>query len=187
MTIGDVLAVVAGIMATGVTMWALLIVMALVFAGRVGRAQTLLLTRPLRATGVGLILALTAGLFGLALVNQPNGLLKLFGWILLVGLLQIGALGGGGLALLIGGRIREGAPDLSPFGALGRGAGFLVAASLTPAVGWFLIWPLSTLAALGSGCLALLPPRRRPEPSAATATAPASIPPVAASDVGAVS
>jgi len=139
------------VLAAGASLWALLVAAALVFAKRAARAQARLETQPLKTFGGGLLVAVTAGVIGIGLVSQPSGLLKLFGWVVLLGLLALSALGGGGLALLVGARIRETSPRLTPFAALGRATGLLVAATWTPILGWFVVLPLGLVAALGAG------------------------------------
>lgn len=166
MTIGDVLALIAGVVSVCVSVWALLMGTALLFTRRTAAARTRLENHPLRALGIGALIVAVGGVGGVVLLNQPNGLLKLFGWALLLGLLAVSALGGGGLVLLASDRVRGMEPRFSAFAALGRGAGLLVVAGLVPLLGWFLIAPLMLVASLGAGCQALL--RRddttRPDP-----------------------
>ena len=155
MVMGDVLAVIAGVVTACLSLWALLVGAALLFERQANEARTRLEVRPLRALGLGAALVITAGLVAIILINQPNGLLKLIGWILFLGLLALSALGGGGLALLVSGRIRGAEPRLSVLGALGRGAGLVVAAGLVPVLGWLLIMPLAMIATLGAGVQAV--------------------------------
>ena len=153
MIIGDVLGTTFLVLSVCVSLWALLLGIALVFAEPSAEARTRLETRPRQALAVGASMALAGGGLGLLLANLPNGLIKLIGWALLLALLVLAALGGGGMALLIGERIEKCAPRLSSFGALGRGAGLLVAAGLVPLLGWFVLTPLCLLTALGAGTL----------------------------------
>lgn len=155
MTIGDVLAVVAGVFAFSGSLWGLLVGVCVLFGERAERAREALEARPLRVLGGGTAVAATAGGIGLILLNQPNGLLKFVGWVLLLGLLAVAALGGGGLALVVRGRLLRMEPHLSPLGALGRGSALLVVAGFVPLLGWFGVAPLATLAALGAGLQAL--------------------------------
>ncbi len=114
MIIGEVLGVTFIALAACISLWALLIGIALVFGERAAEAQMRLETRPFPMLAVGVGLALTAGLVGQILVSQPNGMLKLVGWALLLGLLTLSLLGGAGLALIVAGRIRQAAPRLLP-------------------------------------------------------------------------
>jgi hypothetical protein len=151
MIIGDVLGVTFIALAACVSLWALLIGTALVFGERAAEAQTRLETRPFPMLGIGVGLALTAGLIGQILVSQPNRMLKLVGWALLLGLLTMSVLGGAGLALIVAGRIQQAAPRLTLFAALGRGAGLMIAGGLVPVIGWFVVLPLGVLTTLGAG------------------------------------
>ena len=100
MTIGDILGIIAGVTTVCVSVWSLLIGGTLFFSRRTATAQTRLETAPLRALGIGALLAAIIGAGGVTLLNQPNGLLKLCGWAMLLAMLAVGALGGSGLALL---------------------------------------------------------------------------------------
>ena len=151
MIIGEVLGVTFIALAACISLWALLIGIALVFGERAAEAQMRLETRPFPMLAVGVGLALTAGLVGQILVNQPNGMLKLVGWALLLGLLTLSVLGGSGLALIVAGRIQQAAPRLTLFAALGRGAGLMIAGGLVPVIGWFVVLPLGVLSTLGAG------------------------------------
>src|SRR3954451_14828015 len=115
MTLGDVLATVTGILAAGASLWAALVLTGLLFEGRARAAAAQLQQRPGRCIGMGLLVLGTAGLIGLALINQPNGLLKLIGWISLGLLFSMATLGGSGLTLFVADRIRNGDTGLSPF------------------------------------------------------------------------
>lgn len=167
--VGDVLAVVAGIISACAALSLLLAGMALLFGRRAAAARETLERTPGRSLLLGAALALTAGAVALVLLNLPSGLLKLIGWALLLGLFFVSALGGSGLALLVGERVREKAPDLSAYGALTRGAMLVVVAGLVPLLGWFLLMPLTLLATLGAGAQALL---RRPRPAPVPAAMP---------------
>ncbi|MCC6442579.1 MAG: hypothetical protein IT210_03865 [Armatimonadetes bacterium] len=161
LTIGDVLAVIGSVMLICVSTWALLMAMALLFEGRVAQAEIRLMMAPGRAFGAGLLLAVTVGLFAVALLSQANGLVKLIGWSLFLGLLLVSALGASGLARLIGHRIEAVEKDISPLRAYGRGAAICVAAGLVPMVGWFLITPALLMVSLGAGFQAI---RHRTKP-----------------------
>jgi hypothetical protein len=159
MTIGDVLAVVAGVIGAALSIWSLVVGAALLFERRARRAAYLLETRPLACLARGAMSAATAGLFAILLLSQANGLVKLIGMSLFLGLAGTAALGAGGLALLVADRIRGLDPRLSPFAALGRGAALMVLAGLVPLLGWFLVTGTAFLVSLGAG-LAVLRLRR---------------------------
>jgi hypothetical protein len=182
MIIGDVLGTTFLVLAVCVSLWALLVGIALVFRESAASARGRLEARPGHALAVGALVGLVAGGLGTVFANLPNGLVKLIGWALLLGLTALAALGGGGMALLVGARIQDASPRLSPFGALGRGAGLLIAAGLVPLLGWFLVVPLSLLAALGAGASAVFAawqagrPRRRTHPVLAGGGPPPVVP-----------
>src|SRR5207244_1031003 len=103
------------------------------------------------------------------LLGNPNPLVKLVGWALLSYLLAISAVGGGGLALLVGERIGRMEPGISRFSALARGAGLIVVMGLVPLFGWFAYVPLVIVIAIGAGGQAIFS-RPRPHPVANSAT-----------------
>ncbi len=156
MTIGDVLAMIAGVSALCFSVWSLLMGGTLLFPARAETARTRLENTPLHALGTGVLMVAVGGAGGLVLINQPNGLLKLFGWVLLLGLLTMGALGGTGFVLLAGERARQFDAELSTFTACRRGAALIVVAALTPLVGWFLVAPLLIISSLGAGLYSFL-------------------------------
>lgn len=175
MTIGDVFAAVSIIIGLGLSGWALLVGLALIFTQFAAQAQGHLENAPGAAFGTGLALVATIGVGAVALLNAPNGLLKLVGWLLLLVLIVLSALGAGGLALLLNHRIRGMEPELSPFRALCRGAALLALAGLMPVLGWFVVTPLVIITALGASIRTLWQARR----AVAPVTAP-SLPAVAA-------
>ncbi len=155
MTIGDVLAVVAGIGSACVAAWALLLGMALLFNRRANLAQQNFEASPWRVLATGAVLALLGVGGAIVLLNQPNGILKLVGWALLLATLALAALGAGGLILLLAESVQRAQPGMSHFHALLRGAGLLVAAGLVPLLGWLLVVPLTILVSTGAGWCAL--------------------------------
>ena len=155
MTIGDVNAMIAGVGATGVTLWASLLGISALFGERTRRAANVIEAQAGRTLGLGAALAVSAGAIGLIFVNQPNGLLKFVGWVMLAGLLAMAALGSAGLSRVAGARVGRMDPNLSTLGAVGRGAGLLVTAGFLPFLGWFGFFPLMLFISLGAGCRAM--------------------------------
>ena len=155
MTIGDVLAVVAGVLAVGATLWAAIIAFALLFADRTTQAAGLLEQKPASVLRTGTLVLIVAGVVGLILINQPIGLIKLVGWVMLAGLFALALLGSAGLARVVGERVRTGERRVGPFVGLCRGAGFVVAAGFLPLVGWFALFPVALVASLGASVIAL--------------------------------
>jgi hypothetical protein len=154
MTIGDVLAVVAGIGSACVAAWTALVASALLFSRHAQRGQTALEAHPWRTVFSGFV-------GSIALMNLPNGLVKLLGWVLLLAMLSLGALGGGAVAKLMAQRVQQSETRLSHFGALLRGAAIPVVSSLLPFVGWFVFLPLGLSAALGAGWSSLRTAKQR--------------------------
>ncbi len=155
-SIGDVLAVAGVLIGLMISAWAMLIGAVLLFGRKTACAQELVSRSPAGALGRGAIVVLTVGLVGRILISQPNGLLKLIGWGLLVVLLATAVIGAGGLVQLIAGRIRQMDPQMPDYAALGRGAALMIVASLMPVIGWFIVVPLVLLISLGAGLHALL-------------------------------
>ena len=160
-TIGDVFSVVAAILAICVSAWAFMLTTALLFRQRTHIAQSDIEARPWRAFGIGLLLLLTIGVVSLGMIGNPIPGIKLMGTLLMLGLLSIAAVGGGGLAQLIGERMRPMDPALSAYGAIGRGAAIIVVAGLLPLVGWWVFAPVVLAVSLGSGVFALFARQQR--------------------------
>ena len=106
MTIGDVLAVVGFISGVCLSLWVLLIGVALLFEAKAGAARRVLENEASRAFGLGIVLVLPLGFASIALINAP-GALKVLGFVLIAALLATSLLGGAGLALLMGERTRR--------------------------------------------------------------------------------
>jgi len=154
-TIGDVLAVIGIVVATIVSLWALVIAVSVLFGERTARARERIEHSPGKVTLLGAVIALVLGIIVAALLNQPNGLLKLVGWIMYLLLLLTAAVGFSGLAALVAQRLKQLEPSLTPYGALSRGALFCVLATLVPILGWFVVGPLIGFASVGAGVEAL--------------------------------
>ncbi len=167
MTFGDVLAAIAAILATAVTLWAAVLMAGLVFPESTRRAAEALETQPMRLVGRGILVALLGVGLGLVLLNVPFGALKLAGWLLLLATLLMATLGAAGLATMLGDRMRGLAPERSAFAAMARGAALSVAAGCVPALGWLAIFPLQLFASLGAGLVAVQSFRVRARATAA--------------------
>jgi hypothetical protein len=141
------------------SVWAMLVCVTLLFTQKATCAQTEWQEHSLRAFALGVLLTATAGLAGMVLLQQANGLFKLIGWVLLLALFGLSTVGSSGLALLVAERVQGVEPQMSRFGALIRAAGFLIAMGLVPLLGWFLITPITIIMSLGAGCRTL---RRTP-------------------------
>jgi hypothetical protein len=155
MTIGDVQGTIAMIAGTSGALWASQLATAAIFSQKTHRAAEQIERNPGKSFRAGLGLAVTAGVVGFILVNQPNGVLKLVGWVMLAGLFALALIGSAGLATLVAGRLRNMDPKLSHLGAVGRGAAFLIAAGLLPFLGTFLLFPAMLCFSLGGGLRAV--------------------------------
>ncbi len=154
-TIGDVLAVVGIVVASVLSLWALVMAMSLLFSERTAIARARIEHSPGKVTLLGAVIALVLGIVVAGLLNQPNGFLKLVGWIIYLLLLVVGAIGFSGLSRLVAERLSRIEPSLTPYAALSRGALFCVLATFVPILGWFLVGPLMGFASVGAGIEAL--------------------------------
>lgn len=173
MTIGDVLATVAGILAACASLWAAILVMLLLFSKRTEAVAERIEHMPWRCAGMGILALFSAGIITVILVNQPNGLFKLLGWLSLAFLLALAAFGSAGLSRVVAHRILAADPNVPPFRAAGYSAGLLVATGLLPVLGW-LILAVSLLTSLGAATLTLW--RRKKAKTAAAEPIPVAAP-----------
>jgi len=152
---GDVLAFISLLIGTCLSAWSLTMAYGLLFPGKSEVAKMEVAARPWKCVGRGALLLFTVGLFSLILATKvPNPLIKLFGWMLLLTILLLAALGMAGIALIAGERLRKMAPDMSHYAAFSRGAAFLIVGCIVPLVGWLAFGPILYLAAIGAGCKA---------------------------------
>lgn len=145
-TIGDVLGIVAFLAGVGGTAWAMTVAMGILFPEQTARASGA--TQGAFKRG---LLPLGVGVASLVLFNLPVPGAKLLAMAMLLGTLALAALGLAGLSRVAGRRIALLAPGMDEYPAFLRGAGFLVAASLFPVLGWFLFAPVAFVTALGAG------------------------------------
>lgn len=155
MTLGDVLAVVAGLVGAAVSWAAVLLLTALLFPAATQRACNRLELRPWRSLLVGILLAGTIGASGVALWGAGPGGLKVLGFLLLFVLWLDLCIGAAGVTQLIGVRIGEKAPGLSPFKSLSYASAIFSVAMFFPFLGWFFVGPLVVFWSVGSGIAAL--------------------------------
>jgi hypothetical protein len=169
---GDVLAFVALLIGTCVSAWALTMANGLLFPGKSWVAQQEVSTHPWRCIGRGALVVLTLGLAGLILVGQvPNPLVKLFGWVLLLAIFSVAALGMAGVALNAGERLQKLAPEMNHYAAFSRGAAFLIVGCILPIVGWLAFGPALYLASIGAGFKAVFTRVEETSPMAHAETA----------------
>jgi hypothetical protein len=151
LTFGDVLFFVAGLIGLCISVWGLVLGVALFFPMRCSGARSSIQVAPWKSLLLGLLLVGAFGFVGLALLGNPAPAAKLVGWMFIVALLAIGAIGAGGMALLAAERLRPLDDQMSEYGAISRGALILVVAGLVPFLGWFFIAPLAMAISVGSG------------------------------------
>lgn len=157
--LGDVLAVVASLVGICLTAWTTLLALSLLFPSRAERAADGIRIAPGRTFGWGVVLTAILGFAGLVLLGNPAPVAKLVGWLIMLTLLSLAALGASGLSLVLGGRVRDNEPHLSTYAALMRGAALVVVPGLLPVLGWFLVAPVVLLLGVGAGTRALRPIR----------------------------
>jgi hypothetical protein len=152
---GDVLAFVSLLIGTCVSAWALMMAYGLLFPGKSWVAQQEITSRPWTCVGRGAAIVLTVGLGGAVLLTVPNPLIKLVGWLLLLGIFSVAALGMSGVAMMAGERLQKLAPETNNFAAFSKGATVLILGCILPIVGWFAFAPALYLTAIGAGVKAL--------------------------------
>lgn len=160
-TTGSALTVLGALLGICLSVWSLMVGAALICHRRAELASRRIEGRPWRTFFIGIPVAAVLGLLAAALTASPNPLGKLLGLLVYALLVAIAASGAGGLALLVGTRVRESAAGLSDYGALSRGATLIVLACLAPLVGWFVVTPAVLLLSVGAGFLAICFSRNR--------------------------
>ncbi len=160
-TIGDSFSIVALIVGICLSAWALIMSVALVFPGKAEHARLRLVHKPWASFFLGLGIWLVPGAISFAFLANPLPLAKLVGWMGVLALLSIAAIGSAGLATLASERLRAMAPDQTVYASLSKSAAYIVIAGVVPILGWFLIVPFLILASTGAGVMALLAKSRQ--------------------------
>lgn len=171
MTLAQVQAAVAVVAILIVTWSGLLMAVALLIPDHTSRAEQALDNSPRRCFLIGVAMV-GAIVLGLVLLNIPNPLVKLAGFLGLLWISGILTLGAAGIARMMGKRTSEISGAKSSFGALVSGTLIYSMAIGFPFVGWFVFAPFSLICALGAGVSALLPNRN----SSSLPLKPSSIP-----------
>lgn len=153
---GDVLAFVSLLIGTCISAWALTMAYGLLFPGKCWVAQQEISARPWKCIGRGALVILTIGLIGAILLSVPNPVVKVAGWLVLLGIFSVAALGIAGVALNAGERLQKLAPEMNHYAAFSKGAAILIVGCILPIVGWFAFAPALYLASIGAGVKALL-------------------------------
>ncbi len=153
MTIGDVLAVAAGLILTGTAWAATLLLFALAFPGRAAAAQANLTGSPKRCLAAGLGTVAAAGLLAAICAGAAAGPIKLIVGVLGAGIGLASALGSAGAVRLLGNRITEMGAPMTPFASLTRASALYVLAGFLPIIGWFVLLPAALFLSVGSAVL----------------------------------
>ena len=151
MTLGDVLAAVSLVITTGFAAFCAMLLSALLFPSRASRAAREIEFHPWKCTLVGLFIGVPWALIGIQIFSVPNPVFRVFGLGILLILFFVAAAGSGGHAKLVAGRIARTSKFDSELGSAALGTFLVVGASLLPLVGWFVIAPILSLSAIGSG------------------------------------
>ena len=128
---------------------------AALFPAVVERAKQQYDTRPVRATliGIGLALPFIAVSIGIGKVAHPVA--KMVG-VALIGIpVLYGLLGSAGLALRIGAGLKSSIDDTQPWRRILRGSVVLSLTFLLPVIGWFIIMPWALISGLGAAVVAM--------------------------------
>lgn len=172
MTIGDILAVIAAILAVAATWAAAILALGLLFSAKVEAVRELLTVAPGRVFLRGLLTTVAVALVAMVVNSSHSGPTRILAGALWCGLLILSAIGSAGIARLLAERIEAAGSNAAGFPVLVRATALYVAAGFLPVVGWFVITPLALLFSVGAASAALLPGRRRTRP-AETAPSPA--------------
>jgi hypothetical protein len=135
----------------GVMLWT-----ALLFPRPAERARAALERRPWRCFLLGLVLVGILGVPAIAMMNAAHGLIKLAGWVVVFPLVSVLVVGLTAMANLLGERLRQLSPAITPLGSLVRGAITLELALILPIFGWFLFAPLVAITLAGAGAIGCL-------------------------------
>lgn len=172
MTIGDVMAFVAIILAISLATWGCILGFAFLFPNRVQDARGEWTAHPYR-TLIGGVLAGTALLtIAIAAFVAPPLIAKVFGACLGLYVLGQATLGVAGLAEEIAERMRESRSEISRYASIAASAKLLIFAMLIPVLGTFIVAPLLLGGGFWAGQFGKLAAKRKSVPAAA--------PPVAA-------
>ncbi len=163
MTLAQVQAAVAIVVALIATWSGLLMAVALALPELTGRAEHALEARTRRCfvNGIASLLLLV---LSVALLRLPNPLAKVIGQALMLLLAATLTVGMAGIAQLMGKRIGEMSGAKTSFGALARGSLVLSLALFFPYMGWLIFAPISSVCAAGAGAIALIPKHREARP-----------------------
>lgn len=162
LSLGDVLAVVGLVLGVGISSWALVIAMSLLFEDRSKHAARTIQESPWKTGLIGLAFHASLGTIGFVLLSVPNPGAKLAGSLVLLALIMVTTVGVAGLVGLAARRIRQLDPNMSAYGALSRATTCVVIPCMLPLVGWLLLGPVVLCLGLGAGMRAMRQPQVAP-------------------------
>lgn len=136
---------------------ALLVVLGVLFPQHVQRSSRTAAQSPGRSFWIGAVNVLFFGALALALLSSVVPLLQAVGVIIAAAVIAAMAIGLGGMVQLAGERIL---PTASPLRRTAWSALIVVAACLTPYVGWLLLFPYLVFRGVGGWLLGSLRERR---------------------------
>ena len=155
----------------------------LLFPSLIRRAQTRVEKSLARSFWLGLLILIAVTIPIVILLALPIGPAKFAGWILLAASLMLSSIGSAGIAAHLGEQMKRAGNGFTPLGGFIRGAVILELAAFFPLLGWFFLWPLALITALGATIFALLNWMPREKNQIPAATTSASNPPISNSPV----
>jgi hypothetical protein len=159
MTLAQVQAGVAFLFGIVASLTGLLVAVALLLPNHAGMAERALDETPKRCFWRGMAL-LVILILGFIAIGNPLPLIKLVGFLMLMGVAGLITLGCAGMARLMGRRIGEMSGARSSLGCLVRGGLAYSIGVMFPIVGWWLLAPLSAVCAAGAGWISVRPTPR---------------------------
>jgi hypothetical protein len=166
MTIGDILAVIAAILAIAATWDATILLAALCFPAKVTLAQEKITTAPGRTFLRGFLTTLAVAIVAAIINASHSGPTRVVAGALWSGLLILSAVGSAGIVKIITGRIESTGSQLTGFTALTRATALYVAAGFLPVVGWFAIAPVAFFFSVGAASNSVFAGKPKPQPIA---------------------
>jgi len=149
MIMADVFKILFLILGTLITIVAYWLLAEALFRRAVERASVVYEANPYKVSIIGAVVGVPLFLASLGLLNSAAGL-KLFGAILLSGLLLVGLVGSAGLARLVGCRLASASDAAYPWRRVLRGGIVLSITFVFPILGWFFVLPLTLASGVGA-------------------------------------
>jgi hypothetical protein len=128
----------------------------LLFPSMITRARARVEKTLARTFWLGFVTLIVVTIPIIVLMAMPFGPAKFLGWILLAASLALSSIGSAGIAAHLGEQMKRASNGFTPLGGFIRGAVILELAAFFPIVGWFFLWPLALITALGATTFALL-------------------------------